>query len=88
MFDDVLDWGLWVVVGNDYFYGDGIGVLDIGDDFGVVLDIDYINDCVQLDFINWMNWMKYKIGFDGWRFDFVKGYGGYFVGCYVKMIEF
>lgn len=85
--DDALDWGPWAVVGNDYPYGDGTGAPDTGDDFGAAPDIDHTNDRVQSDLINWMNWMKYKIGFDGWRFDFAKGYGGYFVGRYVKMTE-
>jgi len=74
--DDALDWGPWAVVGNDYPYGDGTGAPDTGDDFGAAPDIDHTNDRVQSDLINWMNWLKYKIGFDGWRFDFAKGYAG------------
>jgi alpha-amylase len=85
--DDALDWGPWAVVGNDYPYGDGTGAPDTGDDFGAAPDIDHTNDRVQADLIVWMNWMKYKIGFDGWRFDFAKGYGGYFVGRYIRKTE-
>ena len=29
---------------------------------------------------NWLRWMRDDVGFGGWRFDFVKGYGGQFTG--------
>ncbi|KAJ8421127.1 LOW QUALITY PROTEIN: hypothetical protein Cgig2_022666 [Carnegiea gigantea] len=37
-------------------------------------DIDHLNPTVQTELINWMTYLKTEIGFDGWRFDFVKGY--------------
>jgi alpha-amylase len=81
--DEALDWGPWAVAGDDP-YGDGSGAPDTGDDFGAAPDIDHTNDRVQSELITWMSWLKHLIGFDGWRFDFAKGYGGYFVGRYVK----
>ena len=32
--------------------------------------------------IDWMNWLKDDIGFEGWRFDFVKGYAPEFMQDY------
>lgn len=33
--------------------------------------------------IDWLNWLRNTIGFDSWRFDFVKGYGAEFMHEYV-----
>jgi len=30
---------------------------------------------VRKDITAWMKWLRNNVGFDGWRFDFVKGYG-------------
>jgi hypothetical protein len=37
---------------------------------------------VQNDLIQWLNFLK-TVGFDGWRFDFVKGYHGKYAKLYV-----
>jgi alpha-amylase len=37
---------------------------------------------VQNDLKSWMNWLKSSIGYDGWRYDYVKGYAGSYVGNY------
>ena len=35
----------------------------------------------------WMRWLRLEVGFDAWRFDFVKGYGAEFVGKYCEKTE-
>ncbi len=34
--------------------------------------------------IDWLNWLKNIIGFDGWRFDFVRGYGASYIQEYIN----
>lgn len=36
------------------------------------------------DIKQWLSWLRSEIGFDGWRFDFVKGYPGRHVMEYIE----
>lgn len=38
--------------------------------------------CAQ-DIVNWMKYLRNSIGFDGWRFDFVRGYLGQYCKTYI-----
>lgn len=44
-------------------------------------DLDHSNSKVQEHIKNYLKWMKNEIGYDGWRYDLVKGY----LGKYTKM---
>ena len=61
----------------------GQGNHGTGEDYGPAPNIDHTQDWVRRDLKEWLHWMKHEIGFGGWRFDFVKGYGGQFTGEYV-----
>ena len=39
------------------------------------------------DIKHWLSWLRADVGFDGWRFDFVKGYPGRHVREYVEASE-
>ncbi|KAH9294391.1 hypothetical protein KI387_040404 [Taxus chinensis] len=83
--DDRLDWGAWAIPPNDKPYQScGSGNADTGDDYEAAPDLDHANPRVQKELSDWMNWLKSDIGFDGWRFDFAKGYAGNLLGQYVR----
>lgn len=60
----------------------GSGTNDSGEGFNASRDLDHSNASVRNEIINWQNFLKNTVGFAGWRYDLVKGYGGEFVGTY------
>jgi alpha-amylase len=55
---------------------------DSGGGYGAARDIDHSQSFVQTSIEDWMNTTLKGVGFDGWRYDYVKGYGGNYVGIY------
>lgn len=58
------------------------GNYDTGEGYSAGRDLDHTNYDVQNGIISWMNTVLKNTGFVGWRYDFVKGYSGYYVGKY------
>lgn len=50
-------------------------------DFGA-RDLDHRNPLVQEDAKKFLRWLRNDMGFDGWRYDMVKGYPARYVGMY------
>ncbi|BBM98787.1 alpha-amylase [Marchantia polymorpha subsp. ruderalis] len=82
--DKRLDWGPWAVVDDDVYDSGGKGKHDTGESYGAAPDLDHTNKQVQDELTDWMNWMRAEIGFDGWRFDFVKGYHPKYTNLYCQ----
>lgn len=77
-----IDWNQWAVAGTDGDFG-GQGNPDTGADFPGAPDIDHLNPEVRKGLKDWLAWLKKEIGFDSFRFDFVKGYAPRFIKEYV-----
>ena len=50
-------------------------------------DLDHSNLTVQEAIKAYLKWMKNEIGYDGWRFDLVKGYLGKYIEIYTKAAD-
>jgi hypothetical protein len=78
--DKRLAWGAWAVVDDDAYDSGGQGHHDSGESYAAAPDLDHTQKQVQDELTDWMNWLRAEIGFDGWRFDYAKGYAPEFCG--------
>lgn len=62
--------------------GKATGAKDTGENWGGARDLDHTSPYVQADCKAYLAWLKGEMGYDGFRYDFVKGYGGSYVGMY------
>jgi len=88
-FAGVMDWQGWAVtLGSEYSDGTGEHAPNSYDQsFDAAPDIDHANDKVRESIRIWLRWLRLQVGFDAWRFDFVKGYAAEHVGYYCKKSE-
>ena len=42
-------------------------------------DLDHHNPELRDSLVDWLNWLKTDVGFEGWRFDFIRGYAAKYV---------
>ncbi|MBP5290399.1 MAG: hypothetical protein J6Y76_03170 [Paludibacteraceae bacterium] len=58
------------------------GAPDTGDNDAGCRDLDHTSTLVQ-DFVKaYLSWMRADLGYDGWRYDMVKGYAGSYINMY------
>ena len=74
-------WGPEAVCSDDEWPG-AKGHPDTGKSVPYARDLDHTQPFVQKDTKDWMNWLKTEIGYDGWRYDFVRGYGTQYLAMY------
>ena len=58
------------------------GANDTGENWGGARDLDHTSTYVQQDVKAYMSWLKGDFGYDGWRYDFVKGFAPRYVEMY------
>lgn len=74
-------WGSDAVCKDDEWKG-ASGNYDTGGGYHAARDIDHTQVYVQNGIVQWMGWLKSEIGYDGWRFDYTKGYSGQYNKIY------
>ncbi|MEE1267516.1 MAG: alpha-amylase family glycosyl hydrolase [Treponema sp.] len=67
---------------KDHMVGKPSGAADTGASYPAYRDLDHTNTSVQDGIIAWMNDVLKPAGFVGWRYDYVKGFAGKYVGKY------
>lgn len=69
------------------WYGKATGAKDTGENWDGARDLDHTSEYVQQDVEAYLNWLHGEYGYDGWRYDYCKGYDGKYVGIYNKATQ-
>ncbi len=64
------------------YYGKATGAADTGDNWAGARDLDMTSTNVQNAVTAYLSWLKGEYGYDGFRYDLVKGYNGSYVGLF------
>ncbi len=84
----MLDWTLADICYNDNGGAcinegyDVTGAADTGDDFDGCRDLDHTGANVQKNVKTYLDYLQKELGYTGFRYDMVKGYGPQYVGIY------
>ncbi|KAI8469622.1 MAG: glycoside hydrolase superfamily [Monoraphidium minutum] len=76
-----LAWDASAICNNNPAWG-GRGAHKTGEDYPAAPNLDHTQERIRNDITGWLQYLK-TVGFDGWRFDFVRGYGGQYVKQYI-----
>jgi len=88
-----LNWTLADICYNDnggYVKAQGYdvtGAADTGDDFDGCRDLDHTGANVQQNVITYLDFLQDELGYSGFRYDMVKGYGPQYVGIYNSRVK-
>ncbi|EFN55550.1 hypothetical protein CHLNCDRAFT_31136 [Chlorella variabilis] len=78
-----LAWDKSAICANNPAFG-GTGGYKNAEDYPAAPNVDHSQERIRKDIAEWMRYLRNSIGFDGWRFDYVKGYEGRWIGEYVN----
>ncbi|XP_021756525.1 probable alpha-amylase 2 isoform X3 [Chenopodium quinoa] len=62
----------------------GLGNRSTGENFNGVPNIDHTQSFVRKDITKWLRWLRNKVGFQDFRFDFARGYAASYVKEYIE----
>lgn len=76
-------WGRWAITCDDPDFR-GTGSEDTGENYHAAPDLDHRNPELRESLKRWMGWLLHRVGFGGFRFDFVRGYAPEFTEEYIR----
>ncbi|KAI3436462.1 hypothetical protein D9Q98_005879 [Chlorella vulgaris] len=81
-----INWDQWAITCDDPKFN-GTGNPDSGDDYEAAPDLDHHNKELRDSLVDWLNWLKTDLGFEGWRFDYVRGFAAEYVKEYIERTQ-